>query len=128
VSTATFGVWPESTPQDDGLDIKYEGPRPADLERAACTECGMNVWRARRGPYVAEYDTGAICGYCSYECYFSHRHRNNLEEIAGSLRPRGQQTTNVYSKHIRRDSLNGDAIRGGFSHPPKGVRGAVGAH
>ena len=34
-------------------------------------------------PVLAEYDTGAICGYCSYECYFSHRHRNNLEEIAG---------------------------------------------
>jgi hypothetical protein len=31
-----------------------------------------------------QYDTGAICGYCSYECYFSHRHRNNLEEITGA--------------------------------------------
>ena len=77
------GVWPESTPQDDELSVEYEGPRPADLEQAACTECGTNVWRTRRGPYVAEYDTGTICGYCSYECYFSHRHRNNLEEIAG---------------------------------------------
>jgi len=77
------GVWPESTPQDEGLTVEYEGPSPADLEDAACTECGTNVWRTRRGPYVAEYDTGAICGYCSYECYFSHRHRNNLEEIAG---------------------------------------------
>jgi len=79
----THGIWPETTPQDEGLDIEYEGPSPADLEHAACTECGTNVWRTRRGPYVAEYDTGAICGYCSYECYFSHRHRNNLEEIAG---------------------------------------------
>ncbi|WP_423998263.1 DUF6610 family protein [Halorubrum trapanicum] len=77
------GVWPESTPEDEGLTVGYEGPSPADLEDAACTECGTNVWRTRRGPYVAEYDTGAICGYCSYECYFSHRHRNNLEEIAG---------------------------------------------
>ena len=77
------GIWPESTPQDEGLDVEYEGPSPADLEQAACTECGTNVWRTRRGPYVAEYDTGAICGYCSYECYFSHRYRNNLEEIAG---------------------------------------------
>jgi len=79
----THGIWPETTPQDEGLDVEYEGPSPADLEHAACTECGANVWRTRRGPYVAEYDTGAICGYCSYECYFSHRHRNNLEEIAG---------------------------------------------
>ncbi|MDB2246098.1 hypothetical protein PN416_15305 [Halorubrum ezzemoulense] len=77
------GVWPESTPEDEGMTVGYEGSSPADLEDAACTECGTNVWRTRRGPYVAEYDTGAICGYCSYECYFSHRHRNNLEEIAG---------------------------------------------
>ncbi|MXR43142.1 hypothetical protein GRX01_17585 [Halobaculum sp. WSA2] len=77
------GVWPESSPQDDGLGVEYEGPRPADLDQAACTECETNVWRTRRGPYVAEYDTGAIYGYCSYKCYFSHRHRNNLEEIAG---------------------------------------------
>ena len=70
------GIWPESTPQDEGAHIEYEGPTPADLEHAACTECGTNVWRTRRGPYVAEYDTGAICGYRSYECYFSHRHRN----------------------------------------------------
>jgi hypothetical protein len=76
-------VWPETTPQDKGLSVEYEGPSPADLEDAACTECGANVWRTRHGPYLAEYDTGAICGYCSYECYFSHRHRNNLEEIAG---------------------------------------------
>ncbi|MFC7175145.1 DUF6610 family protein [Haloplanus litoreus] len=79
----THGIWPETTPQDEGLNVEYEGPSPADLEDAACTECGTNVWRTRRGPHVAEYDTGAICGYCSYECYFSHRHRNNLEEIAG---------------------------------------------
>ena len=77
------GIWPETTPQQEGLNVEYEGPTPADLEHAACTECGTNVWRTRRGPYIAEYDTGAICGYCSYECYFSHRHRNNLEEIAG---------------------------------------------
>jgi len=79
----THRVWPESTPQGDRVTIEYEEPRPADLERAACTECGTNVWRTRRGPYVAEYDTGTNCGYCSYECYFNHRHRNNLEEIAG---------------------------------------------
>jgi len=82
----THGIWPETTPQDEGLDIEYEGPSPADLEHAACTECGTNVWRTRRGPYVAEYDTGAICGYCSYECYFSHRHRNNLEDRRRSER------------------------------------------
>ncbi|RLM41899.1 hypothetical protein DVK00_18850 [Haloarcula sp. Atlit-47R] len=34
------------------------------------------------GPFVAGYDTGVICGYCSYESYFSHRHRNNLKKIA----------------------------------------------
>ena len=77
------GVWPESTPQDEGLHIEYEGPTPTDLESAACTECGADVWRTRCGPSVAEYDTGAVCGYCSYECYFTHRHRNNLKEIAG---------------------------------------------
>jgi len=59
------------------------GPTPTDLEQAACTECGTNVWRTPRGPYVAEYGTGAVCGYCRYECYFTHRHRNNHEEIAG---------------------------------------------
>jgi len=73
------GIWPETTPQE--LVVEYEGPSPADLEQAACTECRTNVWRTRHGPYVAECDTGAICGYCSYEC--CHRHRNNLEEIAG---------------------------------------------
>lgn len=77
------GVWPDSTPQDVGLDVGYEGPSPGDLNGAACTECGANVWKTRRGPFVVEYDTGEVCGYCSYDCYFSHRHRNNLEEIAG---------------------------------------------
>ncbi|WP_135827116.1 DUF6610 family protein [Halorussus ruber] len=77
------GVWPESTPQEDGRKIAYQGPSPDDIESAACTECGTNVWTTERGPYVAEYDTGEICGYCSYDCYFSHRHRNNLEELAG---------------------------------------------
>lgn len=77
------GIWPETTPQDEGLHIEYGGPTPAGLGQAACTECGANVWRTRRGPYVTEYGTGAVCGYCRYECYFTHRHRNNLEEIAG---------------------------------------------
>jgi DNA-directed RNA polymerase subunit RPC12/RpoP len=79
----SHGIWPKSTPQDEGLHIQYGGPTPDDLEQAACTECGANVWRTRRGPYVAEYDTGAICGYCSYKCYFTHRNRNTLEEITG---------------------------------------------
>lgn len=78
------GVWPETTPKDEGLTIEYDGPSPADLEDAACSNCGANVWRTRRGPFVAEYDTGEICGYCRYECYFSHRQRNNLEELAGT--------------------------------------------
>ncbi|AWB28407.1 DUF6610 family protein [Halococcoides cellulosivorans] len=77
------GVWPETTPQEDDLTVTYEGPSPSDLDSAACTECGSNVWTSERGPYVAEYDTGALCGYCSYDCYFAHRHRNNLEEVAG---------------------------------------------
>jgi hypothetical protein len=79
----SHGIWPDSTPQDDSFEIEYEGPAPSDLDGAACTECGANVWTTRRGPFVAEYDSGALCGYCSYECYFSHRHRNNLEEING---------------------------------------------
>ena len=79
----SHGVWPDSTPQDSSVEIEYEGPSPTDLDKAACSECGANVWTTRRGPYVAEYDTGALCGYCSYECYFSHRNRNNLEEITG---------------------------------------------
>ena len=77
------GVWLESTPQDDSFEIEYEGPSPGDLDGAACTECEANVWMTQRGPFVAEYDTGALCGYCSYDCYFAHRHRNNLEEVAG---------------------------------------------
>jgi len=79
----SHGVWPESTPQSGSFEVEYESPSPSDLDGTDCTECGANVWRTCRGPYIAEYDTGAICGYCSYECYFSHRHRNNLEEIAG---------------------------------------------
>jgi hypothetical protein len=60
-----------------------ERPRFEHARRARDAECGTNVWRTRRGPYVAEYDTGRICGYCGYECYFGHRHRDTLEEIAG---------------------------------------------
>lgn len=77
------GVWPESTLQEDGLELAYCGPSPSDVESSACTECGANVWTTEQGPYVSEYDTGEICGYCSYDCYFIHRHRNNLEELAG---------------------------------------------
>ena len=76
-------IWPESTPQADEFGLEYHGPTPDDLENPACTECGMNVWTTERGPFVAEYDTGVICGYCSYDCYFTHRHQNQLEEIAG---------------------------------------------
>jgi len=77
------GVWPESTTKEDGVEFKYRGPSPSDIESAACTECDVNVWTTERGPYVAEYDTGDICGYCSYDCYFTHRHRNQLEELVG---------------------------------------------
>ncbi|WP_408960534.1 DUF6610 family protein [Natrinema sp. 74] len=79
----SHGGWPDSTPHDDTHEVEYEDPSPTDLDSAACTDCGANVWTTRCAPFVAEYDTGALCGYCSYECYFSHRHRNNLEEIAG---------------------------------------------
>ncbi|ODR80188.1 hypothetical protein BG842_02840 [Haladaptatus sp. W1] len=77
------GIWPESTLQADGFGLEYHGPTPDDLENSACTECGTNVWTTERGPFVAEYDTGVICGYCSYDCYFTHRHQNQLEEVAG---------------------------------------------
>ena len=76
------GIWPDTTPDADS-QIEYEGPSPMNLDEASCTNCGGNVWTSRRGPFVAEYDTGAVCGYCSYDCYFTHRQRNNLEEIAG---------------------------------------------
>ncbi|WP_254538735.1 DUF6610 family protein [Halomarina litorea] len=76
------GVWPASTPWTDGA-VDYRGPSLSDLESAACTECSANIWTTERGPYVVEYDTGAVCGYCSYNCYFDHRHRNHLEELAG---------------------------------------------
>ena len=77
------GVWPESTLQDVGVEYAYRGTSPSDIECPACSECSMNVWSTERGPYVAEYDTGDLCGYCSYDCYFTHRHRNQLEELAG---------------------------------------------
>jgi hypothetical protein len=77
------GVWPDSTPQTDVAELSYSGPTPSDIESAACSKCSTNVWTTERGPYVTEYDTGDVCGYCSYDCYFSHRHQNNLEEIAG---------------------------------------------
>lgn len=76
------GVWPESSPIDTA-GFRYESPRPSDLENAACERCQENVWKTSHGPYVAEYDTGAICGYCSYGCYFTHRSENQLEEIVG---------------------------------------------
>ena len=79
----THGVWPDATPQSNGLELAYQPPSPGDIESAACTLCGGNVWTRERGPYIAEYDTGDICGYCSYECYFTHRHRNRLAEVAG---------------------------------------------
>lgn len=74
------GVWPES-PANDSLEIEYEPPTPSDLDESTCAECGSNVWKTGHDPYVAEYDTGALCGYCSYDCYFNHRQKNNLEEI-----------------------------------------------
>lgn len=79
----TQGVWPDTTLVDDGLEIQYRSPTPSDLTSAACAECGANVWTTERGPFVAEYDTGEICGYCSYDCYFTHRTRNRFEELAG---------------------------------------------
>ncbi len=63
------------------FDLEYEGPTPSDLSSAACAACGANVWITNRGPFVAEYDTGEIYGYCSYDCYFEHRTQNRLEEI-----------------------------------------------
>lgn len=38
------GVWPESTPYENDLQLEYEGPSPDDLDSAACAECGSNVW------------------------------------------------------------------------------------
>ena len=76
-------MWPETAPQADGLTVAYSGPSPSDLESAGCSDCRANIWASERGPYVAEYDTGVICGYCCYKCYFTHRQRNRLEEVAG---------------------------------------------
>nr|WP_303647912.1 DUF6610 family protein [Haloarchaeobius amylolyticus] len=75
------GVWPESTSPAERHRIEYQGPSPDDLRSDTCSECGGSVWSSDRAPYVAEYDTGDICGYCNYDCYFSHRHQNRLEEI-----------------------------------------------
>ncbi len=75
------GIWPETQLHDEDVDLEYEGPTPSDLSSAACGACGANVWTTDRGPFVAEYDTGEICGYCSYDCYFEHRTQNRLEEI-----------------------------------------------
>ena len=77
------GVWPEITPQANELIVTYSGPSLSDLESAVCAKCGANVWTTERGLYVAEYDTSIVCGYCCYDCYFTHRHRNGLEEVAG---------------------------------------------
>lgn len=77
----THGIWPEMTPQDTGLTLEYQGPTPEDLVSTVCTTCGTDVWKAERGPYVAEYGTGECCGYCSYECFFTQRQRNRFEEL-----------------------------------------------
>ena len=77
------GVWPEPTAQEDDVEFEYRGLSPSNIESAACTECDVSVWTTERGPFVAEYDTGEICGYCSYDCYFTHRQQNQLEELAG---------------------------------------------
>ena len=78
-----YGVWPKTAPQTDGLTITHLGRSPSDLESAACAECRANVWTTERGPYVAGYDTGMVYSYYCYDCYFVHRHRNGLEEVAG---------------------------------------------
>ena len=65
------------------MTVTYSGSSPSNLESAVCADCGSNVWTSERGPYIAEYDTGAVCGYCCYGCYFTHRQRNQLEEVAG---------------------------------------------
>lgn len=75
------GVWPEMGPHDDSVSLQYEGPTPSNLESAACSACEANVWTTLHSPVVAECDTGEICGYCSNDCYFEHRTRNQLEEI-----------------------------------------------
>ncbi|MDS0243764.1 MULTISPECIES: DUF6610 family protein [unclassified Haloferax] len=79
----TQGVWPESQSREGPDNFVYNGPVPTDLTTEACADCETNVWKTERGPYVAEYDTGTVCGYCSYDCYFTHRHQNNLEELDG---------------------------------------------
>ncbi|GAD52475.1 hypothetical protein MBEHAL_1235 [Halarchaeum acidiphilum MH1-52-1] len=79
----THGVWPRSSPNETGLAVEYRGPTTSDLESAACERCGANIWTITRGPSVVEYDTSAVLGYCSYDCYFTHRQRNYLEELAG---------------------------------------------
>lgn len=77
------GIWPETTPVEEDVMIQYRPPKPADLDSTTCTACEADAWEGPRGPFVAEYDNGAVCGYCSYECYFSHRVRNHLEEVMG---------------------------------------------
>ncbi len=99
------GVWPESTTKEDGVEFEYRGPSPSDIESAACAECGVNVWTTERGPYVAEYDTGDNCGYCSNDCYFTHRHRNQLEKASRR------------TKRLLPDSLSSESF-----FVPEGVR------
>ncbi|WP_282352279.1 DUF6610 family protein [Haloferax volcanii] len=74
------GVWPEG-PTEYAGQTQYQPPTPADLHSSTCVECKDDVWTGPRGPFVAEYDTGDVCGYCCYDCYFTHRTQNHLEEV-----------------------------------------------
>ena len=76
------GVWPEGPTEYTGR-TQYQPPTPADLHSSTCVECEDDVWTGSRDPFVAEYDTGDVCGYCCYDCYFTHRTQNHLEEVMG---------------------------------------------
>lgn len=44
----------------------------------------MDIWATDRNLFVTEYDTSEICGYYSYDRYFSHQTRNYLKKIDGA--------------------------------------------
>jgi len=66
-----------------GIHIEYGG-RLTDLEQAACTECGTNVWRTPRGRTSLNTGPAPVGALSLPGGYFTHRHRNNHERSLAS--------------------------------------------
>jgi len=77
------GIWPETTPQDEGLHIEYGGRRQPISSRLLAPNVERTSGEHVAAPTSQNTTPAQSVDTAATSATFTHRHRKNLEEIDG---------------------------------------------